>query len=104
VKAAHAAWSCTTDESARALASRALTNEHVAFLVESYFGKDPEKVAFSRQAALDFAAKKARNSKDDKLALDYMKLIVAMEGWLVKPADKVQQPKHDDSNEEFTLD
>jgi hypothetical protein len=103
VKAAHKAWNCKGDDSARTLANRALQNEHVAFLVESYFGQDPDKLQFTREGALDFAAKKARNSKDDKIALDYLRLIVGMNGWLVKPADKPDDPPRDDGNDEFTL-
>jgi hypothetical protein len=41
IAAAHAAWNCNGDESARTLANRALQDESVAFLVEQYFGRDP---------------------------------------------------------------
>jgi hypothetical protein len=104
IAAAHATWNCNGDESARTLANRALQNESVAHLVEQYYGQDPERVQFTRDQALDFLAKKARNSKDDKLSLDYLKVIVAINGWAVKAQDQAPQTKHDDSQEEFTLD
>jgi hypothetical protein len=105
IAAAHAAWKCNGDESARTLANRALQDESVAFLVESYFGRDPSRIKFTREQALEFAAKKARDADDDpKLALDYLKLIVQMEGWLVKAADAPNAPAPvDDSNDEFQL-
>ena len=63
VAAAHAAWKCNGDDSARTIANRALKNDAVAFLVESYFGKDPERERFTREAALEFAAKQARGCR-----------------------------------------
>jgi hypothetical protein len=104
VAAAQAAWKCNGEASARTLANRALQNDSVAFLVEQYFGVDPEAVQFTRSKALDFLSKKARNTKDDKLALDYLKVIVAINGWLVKAADTAPQQTHDDSNDPFSLD
>lgn len=104
IAAAHAAWKCNSDESARTLANRALQDEAVAFLVEQYFGKDPSRVQFTREQALEFAAKKARDAQDDKLALDYLRLIVQMNGWLYKPADTpATPPPTEDGNEEFQL-
>lgn len=104
IAAAQAAWKCNGIESARTLANRALQDEAVAFLVEQYFGKDPSRIQFTREQALEFAAKKAREADDPKLALDYLKLIVQMNGWLYKPADTpATPPPADDSNDEFNL-
>lgn len=104
VAAAHAAWKCNGDDSARTLANRALQDEAVAFLVEQYFGRDPSRIRFTREQALEFAAKKARDADDPKLALDFLRLIVQMEGWLFKPADNATTtPSVDDSNDEFNL-
>jgi len=104
VKAAQEAWTCNGEASARTLANRALQNEGIAFLVEQYFGVDPEAVQFTREKALDFLAKKARNTKDDALALSYMKVIVEMNGWLVKAAATPPAQPRDDSQDSFTLD
>lgn len=87
VKAAHKAWTCTSDDSARTMASRAMKNPNIAWLVESYFNFDPQSVAFTREAALEHAAKKARTVQDDKVALSYFDRILEMNGWLKKPAD-----------------
>lgn len=104
IAAAHAAWKCNGDESARTLAHRALQDEAVAFLVESYFGKDPSRIQFTREQALEFASKKARAADDPKLALDYLKLIVQMNGWLCKPADVAATPPiKDDGDDPFEL-
>lgn len=105
IAAAHAAWKCNGDESARTLANRALQDESVAFLVEQYFGKDPSRLQFTREQALEFAAGKARETGDPKICLDYFKIIVEMNGWRVKPADapkEVEKPG-DDSDDEFKL-
>lgn len=104
VAAAHEAWKCNGDDSARTLANRAMQNSNVAFLVEQYFGTDPEAIQFTREKALDFLAKKARGTKDEKLALDYLKLIVAINGWAVKAQDQAPLQPRDDSNDTFTLD
>lgn len=103
IKAAHAAWKCNGDESARTLANRALQREDISFLIESYFGRDPEKLEFTREEALAFAAKKAREAGDPKISLDYFKLVVAMNGWLYKPAELKpgETAPKDDSNEIF---
>lgn len=104
LKAAHEAWNCSGDESARTLANRALQNESVSFLIESYFGKDPLRVQFTKEGALEFASQRAREATDPKIALDYLKLIVGMNGWLYKPAENDPKPPHiDDSDEEFKL-
>lgn len=104
IKAAHSAWKCNGDESARTLANRALKREDISFLIEAYFGKDPERVQFTREGALEFASKQARATGDPKVSLDYFKLVVAMNGWLYKPAEvkpgDVEPPK-DDSNDLF---
>lgn len=106
IAAAHKAWKCSGDESARTLANRALSHDGISFLVESYFGKDPDRLQFTKESALDWAAKQARAAGDPKVALDYFKLIVAMNGWLYKPAEakppSVDTPR-DDSNDEFSL-
>jgi hypothetical protein len=105
IAAAHAAWKCNGDESARTLANRALQDEAVAYLVEQYFGKDPSRQQFTRDEALEFAASKAREAGDPKICLDYFKIIVEMNGWRVKPSDapKETDKPEDDSNDEFTL-
>jgi hypothetical protein len=64
-----------------------MKNPNIAWLVESYFESDPESVAFTRETALSFAAKKARTAGDPKMALDYFKIAVEMSGWRVKPAE-----------------
>jgi phage terminase small subunit len=103
VKAAQEAWTTNGEASARTLANRAMKSESIAFLIESYFGRDQEAVQFSREQALDFLAKKARNAKDDALALSYMKVIVEMNGWLVKAAATPPTQVRDDGQDEFTL-
>lgn len=102
VKAATVAWTCKSEDSARSQANRALKHEGIAFLVEQYFGKDPNRERFTRESALEFASAKARGAGDDKLALEFLKLIVQMNGWLVKPADN-DKPKEDelDLNQAF---
>lgn len=103
IQAAHKAWTCNGDESARTLANRALQNENVAFLVEQYYGTDPERIQFTREKALDFLAKKARSTKDEKLALDYMKVIVAINGWLVKQQETAPVQQRNDDQDEFEI-
>jgi hypothetical protein len=103
VKAAQEAWTCNGEASARTLANRALQHEGVAYLIESFFGKDPDRERFTRESALEFAASKARASKDPKLSLDYLRLISAIEGWITKAADKAPEVPRDDSHDEFTL-
>ena len=103
VKAAQEAWTCNGEASARTLANRALQNDAIAFLIESFFGKDPDRERFTRDQALEFAAAKARSVKDPKLSLDYLRLIAVMEGWLVKATDSAPQAPRDDSTDEFTL-
>lgn len=103
IAAAHKAWTCNGDQSARTLANRNLADERVAYLVEAYFGKDPDRIQFTREGALELLAKKARATKDDKLCLDYMKVILMMNGWLVKQQEKpVDQPR-DDGNDLITI-
>lgn len=103
IAAAHAAWKCSSDESARSMAHKAMKNEAVAFLVDQYYGGDPARQRFSRDQALEFAAQKARSAADLKLALDYLRLIAAMEGWLTKAAEKAPEAPTDDSQEAFEL-
>jgi hypothetical protein len=101
--AAQTAWKCNGEASARTQANRALQNESVAFLIEQFFGKDPDRERFTRESALEFAASKARSAKDPKLSLDYLRLIAAMEGWITKQQEKVPDQPRDDSHDEFSL-
>jgi hypothetical protein len=105
VKAGHKAWKCNSDDSARALANRAMKNPNIAWLVDSYFESDPESMAFTRETALSFAAKKARTASDPKMALDYFKIAVEMEGWRVKPAEQPipLEVKLDPANDTITI-
>jgi hypothetical protein len=104
VKAAQEAWTCNGEASARTLANRALQNEGIAFLVESFFGKDPDRERFTRDGALEFAASKARSVKDPKLALDFLRLIAAMEGWITRQQEKPPEQPRDDGGDPFLLD
>jgi len=105
VKAAQEAWTCNGEASARTLANRALQNDAIAFLVESFFGRDPDRERFTRESALEFAAARARgcSAKDPKLSLDYLRLIAAMEGWITKQQEKVPEQPRDDGNDPFSL-
>jgi hypothetical protein len=103
IDAASKAWACKNEESARTQANRALKHEGIAFLVEQYFGKDPTRERFTKEGALEFASSKARMTEDPKIALDYLRLVVQMEGWLVKPADNELPKTPNDGNAEFTL-
>jgi hypothetical protein len=104
VAAAQAAWTCSSEASARTMANRAMQNEAVAHLCEMYFGRSPDRERFTRDAALEFAASKARSTKDPKLSLDYLRLIAAMEGWITKQQEKVPDQPRDDSQDLFNLD
>lgn len=103
VAAAQAAWTCSSEASARTMANRAMQNEAVAHLCELYWGVDPDRERFTRESALQFAASKARSTKDPKLSLDYLRLIAAMEGWITKQQEKVPDQPRDDSHDEFSL-
>lgn len=85
------------------MANRAMQNEAVAHLCELYWGVDPDRERFTRESALQFAASKARSTKDPKLSLDYLRLIAAMEGWITKQQEKVPDQPRDDSHDEFSL-
>jgi hypothetical protein len=87
IKAALAAYDCNGKDSARAMANRQMDHPNIAWLIEAYFESDPASVAFTRETALSFAAKKARTASDAKMALDYFKIAVEMSGWRVKPAE-----------------
>jgi hypothetical protein len=91
------------DDSARAMASKALDHPNVAYLVEQYFGADPQRQAFTRESALQHAAEKARKATDEKVALDYFRLVIEMEGWRVKPAENTASEQTPDPNATVTI-
>jgi hypothetical protein len=103
VKAAHKAWKCKDDASARAMANRYIDHPNIAYLVNAYFEFDPESVAFTRETALSFAAKKARGATDPKTALDYFKIAVEMSGWRVKPVDMTAAEPQSDPNATISI-
>jgi hypothetical protein len=69
-----------------------MDHPNIAWLVESYFESDPASVAFTRDTALSFAAKKARTASDPKMALDYFKIAMSMSGFMMKPVEQPEAP------------
>jgi len=97
VAAAHKAWNCRSDESARAFANKTLAKPDIKWLTSRFFGIDAADEPFTLEELKSFVARKARTGSDEALVFKYVQAIMALEGWAQKPSESVSVPRHSGS-------
>lgn len=87
VAAAHKAWQCKDDDSARSFANKTLNKADVRWLVSKFFGIAAEDEPFTRDEMMTLISRKIRTVNDEKLVYNYIRAYMDMNGWEMKPAD-----------------
>lgn len=104
IEAAKASWVCSTNDSAKAQARRALTNPGVKLLLGKFFNIGPNRCVPLREDLIGVLWQRIqKNSADDGDITDMVKVIAELAGYKTKPAEPVTPPPPSDGNEEFAL-
>lgn len=105
VEAAKVAWKCTTDESAKAQARRALKNPGIKLLLGKFFNIGPNRCIPLREDLISVLWERVQRGQCEDADLHKMVMCIAeLGGFRTKPADPAPPPAApDDGDEEFAL-
>ena len=95
IAAAESAYAVNSKESAVATANRNLSHPAIKRLVDDFYERADE--VLSRRELAAIASAQIRAAKDEKVRLDWAKVLINLQGWSDRPApEPEEQPSVDD--------
>lgn len=103
-EAAKTAWECKTDESAAAMAHKALKNANIVWLINRFLGVSVSRRVPTQEELAAWNWEKAQSVNDPALAIKYAQNVARIMGYETRPADPAPpKPTANDGNELFEL-